>query len=187
MNTKVISELLALQRVKVVPNTNVVFSNLVGQWGGKSYAELSVLLAAYRAMTIVHQSGHWACKGDSFYGDHLLLERVYGEANGFIDQIAEKLVGLSGESLVDPKLQLMQMNSIFDACNFAPSMSEKDIIFRSLLIEQMVLVFTLAAITDLKENFILTQGLENFLQGLCDSAENRCYLLKQRLKRERLV
>jgi hypothetical protein len=184
---KVISELLALQRTQQLPSPGVTFQNLVSQWGGRAYSELSVLLAAYRAMALIHQSAHWVCRGDQFYGDHLLMERLYNDANGFIDQIAEKAVGIGGEMLVEPKLQLIQMNLIFDACNFNSMPSENDLVLRSLVTEQYVLTFVNFALETLKENFVLTQGIENFLQGLADAAENRCYLLKQRLRKEKLT
>ena len=56
---------------------------------------LCVLLATLRAAHLIHWTGHWQVKGDTQYGDHLLLERVYSGLADEIDTLAEKIVRIS--------------------------------------------------------------------------------------------
>jgi len=60
-------------------------------------AVLVDLLATYRLM----QSLHWQASGASYYGDHLLYQRIYEGISKEIDSVGERLVGLYGPAPVD--------------------------------------------------------------------------------------
>ena len=42
-----------------------------------SQSVLTDLLAALNAASFVHHTNHWQSKGKNFYGNHLLLGRIY--------------------------------------------------------------------------------------------------------------
>lgn len=73
---------------------------------------LCVLLATLRAAHLIHWTGHWQVKGDTQYGDHLLLERVYTALADEIDTLAEKVVSTFGCEAVDPISQIDMILSL---------------------------------------------------------------------------
>ena len=62
--------------------------------------ECKKYLAFLKALKEYYQYCHWVSKGDPYYGDHLLFERLYNEVSGQIDSAAEKFIGLGDESIV---------------------------------------------------------------------------------------
>ena len=73
---------------------------------------LSMLLAVLRALQFMHLTAHWISKGNAYYGDHLLFERLYGGMGEEIDGLAEKLVAMHGAEAVCPKCQSKLMANI---------------------------------------------------------------------------
>lgn len=59
------------------------------------------LLATLRMLYHNYQESHWVASGDVFYGNHLLFQRLYGAVVGEIDAVAERMVGLCGETSID--------------------------------------------------------------------------------------
>src|ERR1700760_4998396 len=53
---------------------------LLAPFEGKPGQELGLLVAVLRAASVVHQSHHWQTRGTSFYGDHLLFEKLYNDS-----------------------------------------------------------------------------------------------------------
>ena len=70
--------------------------------GSEGVEALRDLLAMLRAMHWNYWTSHWQSKGDPFYGDHLMFERIYGSIIDEIDGLAEKMVALIGPEAVDP-------------------------------------------------------------------------------------
>ena len=52
------------------------------------------LLSHHRFLYLAYQNLHWLSRGDSFYGDHLLFQRLYEKLGDESDQIAERAIGL---------------------------------------------------------------------------------------------
>jgi DNA-binding ferritin-like protein len=48
------------------------------------------LLAILRALQWSHQTAHWKVRGEPFYGDHLLFQKLYEAVGEEIDTLAEK-------------------------------------------------------------------------------------------------
>src|SRR5271154_7037890 len=65
----------------------------------------ALYIATLKAMALIHQHNHWTTKGNAFYGDHLLFERLYNSTLKDLDLAAEKFVGLMGDSCLDYDLQ----------------------------------------------------------------------------------
>jgi DNA-binding ferritin-like protein len=62
-------------------------------------------VALLRSVYLVHQNGHWLSKGNDFYGNHLMLERIYKTAAEDADLAAEKFLGLFDPSVIDLDMQ----------------------------------------------------------------------------------
>lgn len=53
---------------------------------------LNALRAAYQ----VYRNAHWQVRGDDYYGNHLLFQRLYEETEAQVDLLAEQIVGTWG-------------------------------------------------------------------------------------------
>jgi len=137
-------------------------------------APLASILAILRATAFLHQSHHWKTQGPTFYGDHLLFDRLYNEGLEGIDSLAEKAVGLGYGSDLDPIVQSKAVAAVIAI------FASEDFIESSLKIESFALQAIDAAILKMKATGTLTSGVDNLLQGLADVHEGFLYLLKQR-------
>ena len=166
----------------VDPNHGIGVDHMLGEWGGIPYAELSVILVHLRYLQHVHQTHHWLAKGDPFYGDHLLFQRLYDAVTEDIDAVAEKSVGLGSERNVDLSLQVKQLEKMvsgaYGMTQTIPQPTE--LIKRSLQAEKNFIKTVCLLASSLKEQGVLTRGLDNMLAGIEDVHESHVYLLKQR-------
>lgn len=159
-----------------------VFDQVRADFGPTPMSELATLLAFIRAEALVHQSHHWQTRGDTFYGDHLLFERLYGEVNGMIDGVAERMVGSGHHILAHPILLAKHCSMIVQtfyrdagpnpSANTYPTLS-----LRAVLRTMVALKLTYQILDESKQ---LSHGTDNLLQDLSDRHENLVYLLKQR-------
>jgi DNA-binding ferritin-like protein len=185
MKKKKLSEDIAILTIKsALPvQGETLFETLHAEWGHTQFSELSVLLVAARAITMLHQTHHWVSRGDSFFGDHLLFDRLYNETLSDIDTIAERVVGLGGNDLVNPSTQANQVCKLI--CEvFSTGMGiprPQELMQRSLNAEEQYLKFINMCKSSLEMNGCLTYGTDNLLAGVADKCESRQYLLKQRL------
>jgi DNA-binding ferritin-like protein len=144
------------------------------------------LLALLRAAFLLHQIHHWQIGGDPFYGDHLLLQRLYegedpeegGGPADEIDALAEKIVGHFG---MIPPAQFAQTMGQFVA-NFSPaSLDPNSMLTSSLEIEKVILSTITSVRQTLETGDELSDGMDNLLQGIADAHETFVYLLQQRI------
>jgi len=143
---------------------------------GCQMVELGALVSILRAASIVHHAHHWQTVGN--YGDHLLFERIYNDSLPFVDQVAEKAIGLSNNvSLVNPTTQVTAINLAVSTWYAAAG---TDMVGMSLGIEGCVLDCIKETITKISSQSLLSDGLENLLQGIMDKHEEFIYLLHQR-------
>ena len=162
-------------------NRALAFENMVAQWGGLKYASLSVLLVHLNYAYTVHRAHHWTARGDSFYGDHLMFQRLYEGITSEIDSVAEKIVGLEGPDCVNLPLQAAQLARLSRDYGTALQLpTASDIAMRSLVVEQQVLACARYAAEALTESGALTRGVDNMLQGIEDAHETSIYLLGRR-------
>jgi DNA-binding ferritin-like protein len=170
-----------VQLTQGAPNPTVAHDNLVAQWGGIPYAQLSVVLVHLRFVGLTHQTHHWVAQGDPFYGDHLLFERLYKTTLEEVDHVAEKVVGLSGDQNVNLTLQLQQLNQLVSAYAINQAVPQStDLVRRSMLAETNLINVVDTALLSMQEDRSLTPGVENTLQGIADVHEGNVYLLKRR-------
>ena len=164
---------------------DIAVQNMISQWGQTPYGELSVVLSFLRYLSLVHQTNHHISKGDSFYSDHLLFDRLYTEANAEIDQIAEKAVGLGSSKNVNLLLQASQVNKLISEHSTheinIPRVEE--LAYSSLYAEKRFLHMMVIVYSSLTAKNQLTKGVDNMLAGLVDDHESHIYLLKQRVSK----
>lgn len=145
----------------------------------KDLKPLSVLLGCLRAASHIHQTHHWQTSGD--YSDHLLFQRLYEESQGFIDDVAERVIGAANADMVDAVEQVDLIGKIVhEAYKMTPGNSSDDMVQRSLVVEGMILKKVEETINELSSYESLSPGISNLLEGIADKHETFVYLLKQR-------
>lgn len=142
-----------------------------------SYADLAVWLGFLRALGMIHHSHHWQAMRASFYGDHLLLEKLYKTVQDEVDTVGEKVVGIDSPALTNYFLQMSHIKA------FMKKVSSRD---KSPLIvsleSEILLIIVGELISDrLKESALFTSGLANMMGDILDRHETHVYLLNQRL------
>ena len=152
-------------------------------YGDSKYAELGLFIDLLRALSLLHHTHHWQTQGSQFYGDHLLYQRLYELADGQIDMVGEKAVGLGSPELVLPKHSLENMRRYIEALEDADVMDAPALKMakRSLLAEKSFLTAGEKMMDQLKSKGLLTRGVEQMLGTILDQHEGLLYLLKQRV------
>jgi DNA-binding ferritin-like protein len=174
--------------VVVEPNHDVILDNMMAEWGGLSYSQLSVVLVYLKFLATVHENHHWTCMGDPFYGDHLLFSRLYEAVDAEIDPVAEKAVGLGCTSNVNPQIihsQVLKLLSGVGSGSTIPQSS--DLARKSLMVELNFLKVVDSCRSSLEECGLLTNGVDNMLQDIADKHEGHVYLLKQRCANSAMI
>lgn len=135
----------------------------------------NLYVATLRQMYLIHQYSHWTTRGENFYGDHLLFQRLYESAEEDADGAAEKMIGLFGIEAVNFKSQkdfMKQLADKYDAMDGSP-------VEMSLKIEKDFIKFAKSAYDFFDKEGILSLGLDNKMQDISDRREESCYLLQQ--------
>jgi DNA-binding ferritin-like protein len=138
----------------------------------------ALYIASLRAIGFIHTQSHWTTKGDTFYGDHLLFERLYNSALESLDLAAEKFMGLFGSDCLDYVLQADLLNKVL----LKYKGLEGKPLEMSLAIEKDFIKFSKSIYDSLKESGNLSLGLDDLLMSTASKAEEAVYLLKQALK-----
>jgi len=180
---KRLAESLEIQLVVADPNHNIMVDNMCSEWGGSAYPQLSVLLVYLKFLAAVHQHHHWTAKGDPYYGDHLLFERLYNNIIEEIDAVAEKAIGMGGPSSVDLVLLTSQVNRLVQGYGMTQTIPQpSELAKRSLVAEMNFLAVAAVLVDSMKECGLLTRGVDNMIAGIEDKHEGNVYLLKQRCR-----
>lgn len=138
----------------------------------------ALYIATLKAMALVHQHNHWTTKGDAFYGDHLLFERLYNSALKDLDTAAEKFVGLFGDQCLDYDLQTDLLHRVLlKYKNLEGSPAQM-----SLEVEKDFLKLSKEVYNNFEDSGALTLGLDDMIMAIASSREESVYLLKQLLK-----
>jgi len=137
---------------------------------------LQNLLAALRAAHWSHWTSHWQVKGAPYYGDHLLLDKIYNGITEDIDTLAEKIVAYFGGDAVDPVCQAQMMQAFLEL-NFY-----EDPIQRALQIELVILQLIEETFRLLEGMGKLPLGVNDYLAAAANTHETFVYLLRQRTR-----
>lgn len=134
-------------------------------------------IATLKAMSLIHQHNHWTTKGQSFYGDHLLFERLYDSVLKDLDMAAEKFVGLFKDEVLNFDIQAEFLNKLLlKYKNLEGSPLEM-----SLKIEKDFINFSQAAYKCFEDEGKLTLGLDDMISAISGKREEAVYLLEQTL------
>lgn len=165
-------------------NTQLVVSeNLLDSFFGTKVAAESMdeeackILSAYvaftRALYILHQQSHWEAQA---YGDHLLFQRLYEDAQTLSDDAAERAKGLCGDKVIFEGEEAI-------AKKFEPKIKTlSSLLESSLEIEKAFQVVNQNTYDALKSNDMITLGLDDLLMSQASQSEVHIYLLQQALK-----
>lgn len=137
----------------------------------------ALFIASLQAMSIIHTRNHWRCKGDAFYSEHKLFERLYEASLEDLDSAAEKFVGLFGPECLDLETQALFLNKAL--LNYKNS--EGSSAAQSLAFERDFLKLCKDAYDCFEKEGKMTLGLDDFLMATASSHETAVYLLQQTL------
>jgi DNA-binding ferritin-like protein len=134
----------------------------------------AVLVADIRCLAMIHQTFHWIARGPEFFSDHLLFERLYTQTNADVDTIAEKMLGICGDTglLGDVPGQIGSMQE------FADSFYGTHGSIGLALAAENNFITSVNGCLEMTDD----PGVKTFLEGLIDKHQGHIYLLSQRLK-----
>lgn len=139
--------------------------------------KLYQILFCLRSLSMYYQSAHWQCKNTVFYGDHLLFERLYGSAEGKVDTVAEKLIGVNEGA--DKVSAPFMIKGVYEKIKSLPfNASENSIYFKSVLKLEEELQDACKQYDAAQENSL---GARNLVADIADEGQGRIYLVKQRI------
>lgn len=151
---------------------------------GSPYTILSYLLAGLRGLYMFHQTAHWQTRGGHYYADHLLFQRIYEETAEGVDDLAERLIGLTGDpgqvSLCKQIEIIEAMIKIAHQGNPAPAPAPEDLVRLALNAETMLLGGISKIRASLEDAGAWTDGLDDLIPAIAGKHETFVYLLKQR-------
>ena len=122
----------------------------------------ALYIASLKAIALIHQHSHWTTKGKTFYGDHLLFERLYNSALENLDLAAEKFMGLFGAECLDYVLQADLLHKIL----LKYKSLEGQPLAMSLSIEKEFIKFSQAAYNCFEEEGKMTLGLDDMIMAI---------------------
>jgi DNA-binding ferritin-like protein len=137
---------------------------------------MATYVAFLRALYIIHQNGHWKCKGPNFYAHHLMFERIYKSVAADTDLAAEKTIGLFGNDSIDLFAQSKLIQQITERYS-----SSDNYIENSLKAEKDFIILSKKIYNTLKESGALSLGLDDAIMAICSNRETNVYLLQQSL------
>lgn len=138
----------------------------------------ALYVASLKAIAIIHQHNHWTTKGEMFYGDHLLFERLYNDAQANLDLAAEKFVGLFGDTCLNYDLQVDLLHKVLLKYNNL----EGSPVEMSLGVTKDFLKFSTEAYNCFDDEGKLSLGLDDMIMSIASKNEEFVYLLQQTLQ-----
>lgn len=134
------------------------------------------VLACLRASYLSYQTSHWQVVGQSFYGNHLLFQRLYESVQKQVDELAEKLVGYLGREVVGLDHQMQHI------WGYTQKWSQIDCHHKRGLQSEIDLQAALKRAYDgIKKINAMTLGLDDWIMATANAHEENEYLLQQAL------
>lgn len=137
---------------------------------------LCTLLAVLRAQSVSYHTSHWQAQGSSFYGDHLLFQRLYEAVEKEVDSLAEKIAGYLGAEVLSQSSQTRLI--AFYATLWEDISGHYE---RGLKSEEVLQKELKDAYDRIKSAGAMTLGLDDFLMALANSHDSHIYLQQQAL------
>jgi hypothetical protein len=144
----------------------------------KCFKTAALYIASLKAMALIHQNSHWTTKGNDFYGDHLLFERLYNSTLENLDTAAEKFMGLFGPDCLDYQLQTDLLHQVL----LRYKVLEGEPLGMSLAVEKDFIKLSQDAYNCFEDEERLTLGLDDMVMSIASKREEAVYLLQQALE-----
>ena len=153
--------------------------------GTGDYSLCKQYLAMLKAMRDYYQYCHWVTKGDPYYGDHTMFEKLYFSVLGELDKAGEKFVGLCDESVVfAPEISSLSAKILFTFKDQDPkNITAFELAEAGYKMEQKFLELSEEFYKKSKEDGTMTMGLDDMLMSNYNNHESNVYLLSQRTKK----
>ena len=142
---------------------------------------VNALVAVHVALEVeqmLFHAYHWRSKGQDYYGDHLLYQRLYQDRALEIDRIGEVLVALGGSESILPNVTIVGMQ---DLISRVEATKGKDAVKGLALVNETLR--RINAANDLVGKDAYALSVNNVLAGFADKHLEALYLLKQRAER----
>ena len=149
---------------------------------------MMTIIAILRTLNMGYHYAHVNVKGENYYGDHLLLQRLYteGASIGELDSVMERLKGLYPTRLVQMGETLDRMDQENEIISAIDAPGENVAKFQALVKLEMRLQGVIAKLVQaLEDRSILgngTDGTINLLQDIADNHQGNVYLINQRIQ-----
>ena len=140
----------------------------------------ALYIATLNAISIIHRQNHWTTKGKTFYGDHLLFERIYKTSLEDLDSAAETLIGHFGDECLDYDLQADLLHRVLLTYKNLEGSPQQ----MSLAVERDFLKLGEQFYKLLEAEGKLTLGIGDVLPAIASSRDSAVYLLQQSLAGE---
>jgi DNA-binding ferritin-like protein len=132
------------------------------------------VLAVLRAQYLSYQTSHWQVVGGSFYGNHLLFERLYKSVQDQVDELAEKIVGYVGIEAVELAAQLEKIHLMCGSWGRISCHHKRGIQSEADLQAALKIAYD-----TIKGAGMMTLGLDDWLLATANAHEENTYLLQQ--------
>ena len=137
------------------------------------------LLSKLYALQFYYRESHWQAHNIVFYADHLLFERLSDDAYKYVDKLAEKGIGVTGDvSIGNFPAILKKTYAILNKLTHENIENSKSF-EEGLKLEMDLQAFLKIADADPTQ----TIGVKALLEDIFDDSEGRVYLIKQRLSK----
>ncbi len=149
---------------------------------------MMTIIAILRTLNMGYHHAHVNVKGADYYGDHLLLQRLYTDGSSLdeIDTVMERLKGLYPTRLIQTGETLDRMEQEYEIISVIDSPGENITKFQALVKLEMRLQGVIAKLVQaLEDRSILgngTDGTVNLLQDVADKHQGSIYLINQRIQ-----
>ncbi len=145
--------------------------------GGTSLEHLKELLAVLRAAYETYRTSHWQATGEGYYGDHLMLQRIYEDAEKAVDQVAERTVGYYGTQSVDLADQAERVRTWAATFGRETCPLKASIIAARAVRDQLI-----ESYDAIRSERQMSLGLDDLLMTLASKNDEHQYLLQQALE-----
>jgi DNA-binding ferritin-like protein len=142
---------------------------------------INALVAVHVALEVeqlLFHAYHWRSKGQDYYGDHLLYQRLYLARAEEIDRIGEVLVALGGTDSVLPNITVVGMQDLIARVEATKG---PDAVKGLALVNETLRRINAANALIGGDAYALS--VNNVLAGFADKHLEALYLLKQRSER----
>jgi hypothetical protein len=146
--------------------------------------EFAYHIAWLRVLEIWFHHAHWTTKGTTYYGDHLLFERIYNDVSELVDPVAEKAVATCGVDVADTHMCGKLIAEMLCAYPSPSRASEATMIAATGLALVKDYLETLdETYKRIKSSGAMSLGLDDLLMSNANKIEEFVYLLKQRVQK----